>query len=194
MRARSRREPRLRVTADRGDHRCARPAASWIAAFPTAPAPPATSTLQSPRAPGCNRVGPSSATVSARCAVTAGMPMLAPSSNPAPAGSANARSARTTVYSWAVPLDELRTPASVTRTRSPTLKRSTPAPSSSTTPAPSGSEPSAPRPPRRSRRCVTSSRSGSLPTRPCGCGSRPLPARASGSPRARAPTRSPGRV
>ena len=37
--------------------------ASWIAALPTAPAPPATSTVRPARAPGPSRFGPSSVTV-----------------------------------------------------------------------------------------------------------------------------------
>ena len=54
--------------------------ASWIAALPTAPAPPATSTVIPSRAPGPSRVGPPSMEVSARCAVTAGTPSDAPRS------------------------------------------------------------------------------------------------------------------
>ena len=63
--------------------------ASWIAAWPTAPAPPATSTTLPARAPGCSRRGPSSATVRARWAVMAGTPRLAPTSKPTPSGSAD---------------------------------------------------------------------------------------------------------
>src|SRR5215218_10305246 len=72
-----------------------KPAGGWRdgGALPTAPAPPATNTVLPPSAPGCSRDGPSSATVNARCAVTAGMPMLAPSSTSAPTGSAKTRSA-----------------------------------------------------------------------------------------------------
>src|SRR5215217_6877401 len=125
------REPSLRLPTDGGDHLRARPTGEL------APAPPATSTALPASASGPSRAGPSSATVNARCAVTAGMPMLAPSSTSAPAGSAKTRSAEMTVNSWAVPPAGRPSPARVTQTRSPTLKPLTPAPTSSTTPAPS---------------------------------------------------------
>ena len=51
------------------DHR-----ASWIAALPTAPAPPATRTVRPSSVPGPSRVGPSSVTVRHRCAVRNGHP------------------------------------------------------------------------------------------------------------------------
>ena len=108
-----------------------------MAALPTAPAPPATSTVRSRSAPGRRRDGPSSATVSARWAVAPGIPMLAPSSKSAPPGSGKTRPAGTTVYSWAVPLAGRPSPASVTQTRSPASMPSTPGPTASTIPAPS---------------------------------------------------------
>jgi hypothetical protein len=111
--------------------------ASWMAALPTAPAPPATRTAVSRSAPGRSRAGPSSATVSARWAVTPGIPTLAPSSKSAPSGSGKARSAGTTVNSWAVPLAGRPSAARVTQTRSPGAIPVTPGPTASTTPAPS---------------------------------------------------------
>ena len=76
--------------------------ASWIAALPTAPAPPATSTtaLQGPRAEPAR---PVLAAVSARWAVTAGTPRLAPRSYDAASASGATRSTGCTVYSAAVP-------------------------------------------------------------------------------------------
>jgi hypothetical protein len=137
VRAGRRREPGLRLPAAVAITCAPAQRASWTAALPTAPAPPATRIVLPSRAPGRSRDGPSSATVSARWAVTAGMPMLAPSSNSAPAGSRKARSAGTTVNSCAVPPAGRPSPASVTHTRSPALNPLTPAPTSSTTPAPS---------------------------------------------------------
>ncbi|MEV0315413.1 hypothetical protein AB0H91_48005 [Nonomuraea fuscirosea] len=53
---------------------------------------------------GARRRGPFSATVSARCAVSAGTPRDAPTSNDAFSGNARTRDAGRTVNSWAVPL------------------------------------------------------------------------------------------
>ena len=52
--------------------------ASWIAALPTAPAPPCTSTVCPVSEPAPSRSGSDSATVRQRCAVRNGMPSDAP--------------------------------------------------------------------------------------------------------------------
>ena len=101
--------------------------ASMIAASPTAPAPPCTSTHSPAIGPSAN---------SARCAVNAGMPRHAPTSNDTPSGNGTACCAGNTVYSAAVPPARPRC-ASYTQTRSPTRAGSTPAPTRSITPAPS---------------------------------------------------------
>ena len=103
------------------DHR-----ASWIAALPTAPAPPATRTVRPSSVPGPSRVGPSSFTVRHRCAVRKGTPRLAPRSNDATSGSSTTWRAGTTAYSWAVPPAGRRCAASQTQTRSPSSAASTP--------------------------------------------------------------------
>ena len=114
------------------DHR-----ASWIAALPTAPAPPATSTVRPSSVPGPSRVGPSSVTVRHRCAVRNGTPRLAPRSNDATSGSSTTCRAGTTAYSCAVPPAGRRWAASQIHTRSPSSAASTPCPTASTTPEPS---------------------------------------------------------
>src|SRR5258708_30905937 len=68
--------------------------ASWIAKWPTAPAPPATRIVLPSMGPSANRH---------RCAVIAGTPRLAPSSAETPSGSGTAWLAGTTVPSPAVP-------------------------------------------------------------------------------------------
>ena len=110
--------------------------ASWMAALPTAPAPPATSTTRPARAPGPSRVGPSSATVRQRWAVTNGTPRPAPRSKLAESGSVTTCERGISAYSCAVPSGRPWA-ASRTQTRSPTSPASTPAPTASTTPAPS---------------------------------------------------------
>ena len=77
--------------------------ASWMAALPTAPAPPATRTARPCRVPGPSRVGPSSVTVRQRCAVRNGMPSEAPRSKDALSGSSTTCRAGTSAYSCAVP-------------------------------------------------------------------------------------------
>src|SRR3954451_22554082 len=67
------------------DHR-----ASWMAALPTAPAPPATKTMRPSSVPGPRRAGPSSVTLRHRCAVRKGIPRLAPRSNEATSGRSTA--------------------------------------------------------------------------------------------------------
>ena len=114
------------------DHR-----ASWIAALPTAPAPPATRTVRPSSVPGPSRVGPSSVTVRHRCAVRNGTPRLAPRSNDATSGSSTTWRAGTTAYSCAVPPAGRRWAASQIQTRSPSSAASTPCPTASTTPEPS---------------------------------------------------------
>src|SRR4029453_14403515 len=59
--------------------------ASWIAALPTAPAPPWTRTVRPSSEPGPRRSGSDSATVRQRCAVRNGTPSDAPSSKDGPA-------------------------------------------------------------------------------------------------------------
>ena len=68
----------------------------------------------------------------------AGIPRLAPRSSDAPAGSATARSAGTTVHCAAVPHGRCQA-AKKTHTRSPTRAGSTPSPTASISPAPSWS-------------------------------------------------------
>src|SRR6478609_3681924 len=114
------------------DHR-----ASWIAALPTAPAPPATRTVRPSIVPGPRRVGPSSVTVRHRCAVRNGTPRLAPRSNDPTSGSSTTWRAGTTAYSCAVPPAGRRWAASQIQTRRPTRADSTPCPTASTTPEPS---------------------------------------------------------
>ena len=114
------------------DHR-----ASWIAALPTAPAPPATRTVRPSSVPGPSRVGPSSVTVRHRWAVRKGTPRLAPRSNDATSGSSTTWRAGTTAYSCAVPPAGRRCAASQIQTRRPTRADSTPCPTASTTPEPS---------------------------------------------------------
>jgi hypothetical protein len=109
--------------------------ASWMAALPTAPAPPATSTVRPARLPGAIRSGPRSAIVRHRCAVIAGMPMLAPSSKDALSGNGTACRAGSTTYSCAVPSGRCQA-ASQSHTRWPTVS-ATSGPTASTTPAPS---------------------------------------------------------
>src|SRR6188472_870705 len=111
-------------------------AASWIAAWPTAPAPPVTRIVRPSSAPGPSRLGPSSWMVRARWAVIAGTPRLAPTSYDAEPGRRTACSAGTTVYSEAVPIGRSCC-ARRTQTRSPTETPETPLPTASTTPAPS---------------------------------------------------------
>src|SRR5437899_3042629 len=53
-------------------------AASWIAALPTAPAPPVTRTVRPDNAPGDSSAGPSSEAVRQGWAVMKGTPSLAP--------------------------------------------------------------------------------------------------------------------
>ena len=100
------------------DHR-----ASWIAALPTAPAPPATRTVRPSSVPGPSRVGPSSVTVRHRCAVRNGTPRLAPRSNDATSGSSTTCRAGTTAYSCAVPPAGRRWAASQIQTRRPEQRR-----------------------------------------------------------------------
>jgi hypothetical protein len=110
--------------------------ASWMVACPTAPAPPATSTVRPARLLGVKRAGESSCTVKARRAVTAGMPMLAPSSNDASSGSGTAYFAGTTTCSCAVPPGRPY-PTSHSQTSCPASSSVTPSPRASTVPAPS---------------------------------------------------------
>src|SRR3954464_3207378 len=77
--------------------------ASWMAALPTAPAPPWTSTVCPVSEPGRSRSGSVSATVRQRCAVRNGMPSAAPSSKLGSGPSRTTCRAGTTVYSAAVP-------------------------------------------------------------------------------------------
>ena len=107
-----------------------------MAALPTAPAPPATSTTRSCNVPGPSRDGPSSVTVRQRCAVRNGIPRHAPRSKDASTGSRTTWLAGTIANSWAVP-SARRKAASHIHTRWPTSAASTPMPTASTTPAPS---------------------------------------------------------
>ncbi len=107
-----------------------------MAALPTAPAPPATSTTRSCKVPGPSRDGPSSVTVRQRCAVRNGIPRQAPRSKDASTGSRTTWLAGTIANSWAVP-SARRKAASHIHTRWPTSAASTPMPTASTTPAPS---------------------------------------------------------
>src|SRR6478752_3685946 len=107
-----------------------------MAALPTAPAPPATSTTRSCNVPGPSRDGPSSVTVRQRCAVRNGIPRHAPRSKDASTGSATTWLAGTIANSWVVP-SARRKAASHIHTRWPTSAVSTPIPTASTTPAPS---------------------------------------------------------
>src|SRR6266511_152606 len=113
------------------------PRASWMAAFPTAPAPPATRTVRPAIVPGPRRAGPSSVTVRHLCAVRNGTPRLAPRSNDATSGRNTTWRAGTTAYSCAVPPAGRRWAASQTQTRRPSSAASTPRPTASTTPEPS---------------------------------------------------------
>src|SRR5262249_56092988 len=100
--------------------------ASSIAKCPTAPAPPATSTVFPVIGPSANRH---------QCAVIAGTPRLAPSSRDALAGSGTAWRSVTTVHSAAVP--QRRPAADIhSQTRCPTRAGSTPSPTASLTPPP----------------------------------------------------------
>src|SRR3954469_1375217 len=99
--------------------------ASSIAACPTAPAPPATST-SSPE------IGPSAS--KQWYAVNAGIPSEAPSSNDAEEGSATACADATTQNGAAVPHCRCHA-AKYTHTREPTREASTPDPTASITPA-----------------------------------------------------------
>ena len=107
--------------------------ASWIAALPTAPAPPATRTVRPSRAPGPSRVA-SSPAERARWAVTAGTPSEAPRSYDAASGSGTTQAVGSTVCSAAVPPGRAHC-ARIVQTRSPTVSPSTPSPTASTTPA-----------------------------------------------------------
>ncbi len=119
------------VTTVAPDHR-----ASWMAAWPTAPAPPATRTVRPSSVPGPRLVGPSTPTVSARWAVRAGIPRLAPTSKEVPAGRATAWSSAMAISSWAVPSDRCQA-ASHSHTRSPIRPAATPGPTATIVPAPS---------------------------------------------------------
>jgi hypothetical protein len=110
--------------------------ASWIAALPTAPAPPWTSTVLPVSAPWSSRSGIDSPRVRQRCAVRNGTPRQAPSSSDAFAGSSTALRCGTTVYSAAVPHGRWYAD-SHSHTRSPRTAGSTPLPTASTTPDPS---------------------------------------------------------
>src|SRR6476661_8397495 len=110
--------------------------ASWMAAWPTAPAPPVTRTVRPARAPAESLAGPSSFDVRARCAVNAGIPNEAPVSKDSVSGRGTALLPGTTTYSCAVP-SLLPQATSHSQTRPPTERPVTPGPSASMTPAPS---------------------------------------------------------
>src|SRR4029079_18139467 len=97
--------------------------ASWIAALPTAPAPPWTSTVLPVSAPGSSRSGIDSPRVRQRCAVRNGTPRQAPSSSDAFAGSSTALRCGTTVDSAALRDSRLHAGVLVGRPPRPLVRR-----------------------------------------------------------------------